>query len=309
MYEFDLCRRRFLGPAPSTDEYEFGRLPGYPTVLPGRIAPQDAAIAGSTLYVAGGGTGNLITVPITPQGLGVPAVLPLPAVVTHYKDEARPVRPDIFKIAPLSGGRILAVGRDESFGVEVAFVVDAATGTTVATAQLPGGVTIGPAVPVSGGVALAMSDGTVLVADPQLHLRRLAALAANPGGIAAGTGTVYVSLRSPSRLVAVDLHDGAVRQLDRVANSSRAGRVAIDPGGDVYWHLNDLHVLRRVHAADGHLVATLRSCVNLNDLAWTSAGLLATCLGGAKLALIATNGGAYATTPAGYFPQGIAVDP
>jgi hypothetical protein len=308
VYEFDLGRRRFLGPAPATRRFEFGRLPAYPTTLPDRIAPQDAAIAGDTLYVGGGDTGTLVRIPISPRGLGTPVVIDLPPAITHDRDRSRAARTDIFKVGALPDGRMLAVGRDESFGVEVAYAVDPRAGLSAASTQLPGGVTIGPAVPVAGGVALAMSDGTVLVADGR-HLRRLAALGANPGGIAARGRTVYVSLRSPSRLVAVDLDSGAVRSLDTAPGSSRSGPVTVDPAGDVYWHLNDLRILRRVHAADGHLVTTLRSCVNMNNLAWSSAGLLATCLGDARLALIATDGSSYATTPAGYFPQGIAVNP
>jgi hypothetical protein len=309
VYEFDLGRRRFLGPAPVTRRYEYGRLPAYPTTLPEGIAPQDATIAGSTLYVGGGDSGTVVGIPISPQGLGTPAVIDLPPAVTRYRDQSRSARTDIFKVEPLPDGRLLAVGRDESFGVEVADVVDPATGVSLPPTQLPGGVTIGPAVPVSGGVALAMSDGTLLVADGDLHLRQVAAIGGSPGGIAGSGGTVYVSLRSPSRLVAVDLAGGAVRPLDSAAHSSTAGPVAVDPAGDVYWHPGDLHLLRRVHAADGHLVATLRACVDMNTLAWSPFGLLATCLGDARLALIPTDGSGYATAPAGYFPQGIAVTP
>jgi hypothetical protein len=308
IYEFDLGRRRFLGPAPSTRAYEFGRLPGYPTTLPDTTAPQDATVVGHTLYVGGGNSGNVVSIPITSQGLGTPAIVALPEVVTHDKDQSGPVRTAISKVAGLPDGGVLAVGRDQGFGVEVAYVVDPTSGSASATAQLPGGVTIGPAVPVPGGVALAMSGGTILLLDEHLGIRQVAQLGAAPDGIAASGGLLYVSARAPARLFSVDLRTGATRLVDSDPHSIRAGPVATDPSGNVYWHLNDIHAIRKVDAG-GRLLATLRSCVNMNHLVWSSAGLLATCLGGARLALIAPDGSSYATTRAGYFPQGIAVTP
>jgi hypothetical protein len=312
IYEFDLGRRRFIGPAPSTTQLRFGRLPGDPTVLEPSVTPQKEAVVGGVLYVGGGGSSTLVAIPIGAAGLGQPKSFVVPMVIASFQGNPRPVtQPVISFVAGTPSGKVLAIGRTLHQGLSLAYLFDPATQSFVKGAQLTDGTPQAITSTPRGVVVVTGNRRMVDLLDESLTQHTLADLPAVPTGVTLLGERLYVAVQTaPKHLLAVDLAGGEPQVVAETAATGPSGPVATDGVGSIFWATNPTRgEITRVSVTT-KATKTFNACINPSALAWAGDGLLiATCIGHDELALVQGDGTAAATTPAGYFPVDVVVDP
>ena len=309
VYEFDLGRMRFIGPAPSTTAFGFGRLPADPTTV-GHRAPQRGAVVGSTLYLGGGGSGALIVIPITPTGLGEPTFVQAPPMTVMFQGRAHPLPDlDVEYAVGTASGEIVAIGRSLRLGAVVALIYDPARGAFVKSSQLTDG-TPQIVVASTGGVVVVTNHQIVDTLDDALSVHHVAELPGIPHGAAVIGATLYVSIEgTPTRLVSLDLKGGSPPTTIDIAPGKSSGAVATDGSSLVFWAQPAESRVRRIDVSTKQ-AADFFVCKNLTSMAWTGQGsLLATCVAKDELASFQSDGSGLAATPAGYFPIDVVVEP
>jgi hypothetical protein len=319
VYEFDLGRGRFLGPAPrvvAQDDRTL-TLPGYPFVVSSH-PPQQAAVAPSWLFVAGGIDGTVVIMRRTP-GLGAPRAVALPAVPVQREarsgggsvsNASQTGAPFIIRVVALGDSQAVAISQDDS-GTSVAYLVDAADGRVLRSVQLPGGTATAAAALTGGGqLAVGMNEGHVLVLDGQLRVVADRPLEGNPRGMAVAGGDVAISTTAAaghapaSDLWLLDPRTGAIRHLSGAGNPY-SGSVAA-AGGTVWWALSDLAQVRELRT-DGTMARTLGACKYISSVAAGPAVLLATCLEHSQLAVVDLSSGGRRLYDAGSWPASVAL--
>lgn len=316
VYEYDLGRGRFLGPAPRmvTTADKVVTLPGYPTVV-GTQPPQQAAVSRSWLYVAGGIEGTVVVIPRLPD-LGRARPVHLPAVSVQRdalygggsaSNATETGAPLVSMVVALGDDRVVAVSQDRGTGTSVAYLVESASGRLLRSAQIPDGTA--NAVAGNGeGFVVGMNEGRLVVVDRSLSALHSYPLRGNPRGVAVdGSQAVVSSIALPghpdaSTLEVVDLSSGADRQLRSLSNPY-SGPVAIE-GSTVWWALGDLSQVRGVPLGGG-TDRVLGSCRYINSVAVARGSILATCLEHNQLAVIDIASGHRRLLDAGGFPDSV----
>jgi hypothetical protein len=319
VYEFDLGRGRFLGPAPRVIGQDGGTLtlPGYPFVV-SRNPPQQAALAPSWLFVAGGTDGTVVIMRRTP-GLGAARAVALPAVPVQREarsgggsvsNASESGAPFITRVVALGDSQVVAISQDDS-GTSVAYLVDAADGGLLRSVQLPGGTANAAAALTGGGrFAVGMNEGHLLLLDGQLNVLANRSLDGTPKGMAVVGDQVAISATAAaghapaSDLWLLDPRTGASRHLS-AAGTPYSGPVAA-AGGTVWWTLSDLAQVRELRT-DGTLARTLDACRYISSVAAGPTVLLATCLEHNQLAVVDLSSGGRRLYDAGGFPASVAL--
>jgi hypothetical protein len=312
VYEFDLGRRRFLGPAPTLPANI--RLPGFPTVL-GRFAPQAATVIGKTLYVADGVGSAISAIPIEADGLGAAMTIQLPAFPIHLRppDQDRVVTsaaPFIIRLTTFSDGQLLVVGVDYTHGVALAYTVDPHSGTVTGKLEIPVAYGYAQAAASSGATTVLATDQKQLLVmeEKPLSIARVLSLPGKPRGAVFLGGALFLAVDSPARLIRVDTTSGAVRVIDQATEDLSGGGVATD-GTRLWWTVRSPGVIREVgvQGAAAGQSSTYSVCPNPTALSFTGGVLLGLCQDG-RLALVDRSTRRAWFTPAGNFPYGLAVE-
>jgi hypothetical protein len=306
VYQFDLQRRRFLGPAPLVAGV--GRMPGFPTVL-GDFAAQGAWMGAKILFVADGDDGSVSSVEVTSHGLGRVDLVRFPVFdVTFSGGVVVPTATRfIDTLVPLGDGEMLAVGKDRVNGIGIAYAFDPLSARVTGAVQLPFGYP--QAVAYSGTYTAVAMDGKQLlvIGGEPLAIRKTIALSGVPRGLAIVDHWAYVAVDNPARLLKVDLETEQVASVDAVAPgktslSQEAGPVATD-GRFVWWSLKTGEI-REVAVHGGH-TRSFQTCKYVNSLAHAGTVLLATCLDHAQLVLVDLASATVYATRAGFFPSAV----
>jgi hypothetical protein len=323
IYEFDLNRGRFLGPAPRVnDGHNVITLPGYPTPV-GSQPPQTASIDGKWLLVAGGNNGTLVEVPISEAGLGTPVDVSLPSVPVRRSavvgggpgdDRGRFQVPFIEQVIPLGPARALAVTQGAIADVAVAYLIDLTRHQLLGSVQL-GDADAGPAIAWGGDALILLKDGTAVVVDPSLSLSR-SPLHITDNSTAWSTASsgrdVYIATGQFSSRVGgganseLDLYDptsGQVHQI--VAEATTVGGPLAAQGQNLWWGHPDKKTVEKVLPGGG-VVSSWNTCAP-NSLARWHEEVLVTCVGPGELDIIDASTGQVTKQFAGGFPRDVVV--
>ena len=321
VYEFDLGRGRFLGPAPRLIYLnKVITLPGYPTVV-GDEPPQTAALSHSALFVAEGSSGFVVRVPITRDGLGTPDRFHLPAVNIPAHDNVPSVsdvygqtsQPLIKYVVPVTEEEVVAVATAGTG--TVLYEVDFGGRRLVAT--LPIAKSIITSITTDGVHMYAVSnDGTLRVISKDLRVERQASLDSYPNSIVVHRGVAYVAFGSPIEAIRVPAH------IDRVdlktlysrtvvtTDKTFSGPLAI-AGDRLWWVVPGAGLLRWFAMSGSDLVRpgkVATKCKSLQGMAATSDVVLAACVGPGTLIVIDADGGEKQSpreVPGGGFPTDV----
>jgi hypothetical protein len=310
VYEYDLGRGRFLGPAPRIDLIQkVEMLPGYPTVV-GSQPPQGASLTDTELYVAGGLNGTVAAIPIRPDGLGTLRSVRLPphSVTLEqryggaiHSNADTPTGSPFVSFVAATPVAIIAVTSENDYATSVAYSLEPNSLAVGTSRQLSGGAAVDVA-PYGDRVVAAMSDGVLSVLRADLTEERSISLGAAPTSVAIVGDEALVGLGKPARLLAIDLNDGSQRTLSTAA-SSESGPIAVS-SHDVWWALPELGKLRHISLAtskqsDSVVCPFITSVLVLRDV------VLATCAKDRQLARLSVKSGKVTRAPAGSFPISI----
>jgi hypothetical protein len=305
VYEFDLGRRRFLGPAPRIQGAgHLIPLPGYPTVVGGQ-SPQSALLLGNHLLVAGGIGTRVFSIPVSGRGLESPETISLdgpggePSGGNHF----------VAAVTTTPGGRPVALDEDVVVHTTTAVVFDPTTGRAAGYRQLGAGVVSGTA--VSGGrLWLAIDAGgpsRLVSLGEDLSVLSETPLSFRPRGMAADGSTLLLSGAGPAALYALDPRGGPPRVLDSTTKGLFGGAVALQHGA-VYWAVPPAGVIREYDLAS-HRVRTFAACTHIQDLAVSGGELLAVCSQPGRITLVDLSSGHSQLGAGGGFPFSVVTAP
>jgi hypothetical protein len=319
VYEFDLGRGRFLGPAPRIQYLgKVITLPGYPTLI-GSQPPQRAVATHSALYVAEGASGLVVRIPIGPEGLGSPESIPLPTMdIPAYENV--PSRPSSFgrtgeplisDVAAFDDQTVVAVARANTG--TVLYTVDFASHKVIATLAIPKAHVT--AVVIHDGELYAASDGLIVTYGRDLKQRRQTNVDPYPNAITVVGGQLYVAFGSPVESIPVTAH---VVKLDpatlhastvQVANGTASGPIA-SGHGRVWWAIpgDGLHWFDPASPTRSGSLAT--KCKSVNGVAARDDAVLVTCVGPGTIIVVDPTGtAATRELPGGGFPDAVVFAP
>jgi hypothetical protein len=302
VYQFDVGRRRFLGPAPRIQGA--GRLiplPGYPTVVGGQ-SPQGALLVGDRLLVAGGIGTQVFSIPVSAEGLGAPRTIPLdgpggePAAGSHFVRE----------VVVTPQGRAVALDEDVFAHTTTAVEIDPVSGATVAHRQLGPGVVAGTAVSAgrlwlaidAGGPSRLESLGEDLTVLSQMPLTF------RPRGLAASGTTLLLTGAAPAALYALDPDAGPPRVLDTTTAGLFGGTVVVRHDA-AYWAVPPAGTIREVGLST-HRVRSFAACTHIQDLAVSDQAVIAVCAPPGRITLVDLVTGRSWTGDGGGFPDSVA---
>jgi hypothetical protein len=325
VYEYDLARHRFLGPAPRVldSHKQVVDLPGYPVSV-GNQPPQQAVLCGDTLVVAGGGDGTVVAIPVSASGLGDPVTIKLPVVTVAKRSSlghgtassaSRLGVPFVAYVAPIDGRHVLAVTQGALAAVAVGYLVDLQRHVVTAAAQLGDGDS-NAAASYQGRAMVALGDGTVALADSQLdvtHAKLPTPAGTATWGLAASGQTAYLSTgvfsthvgNAPSQLVSfVPAQTG--QQVIATDSDPIGGTIAL-AGDTMVWARPDAPRTEQVNLAT-HSTTSWRTCAPDSVAAWRTQ-ILATCTAPGEMDVVDTATGHVAKLFAGGFPVSVVVSP
>ncbi|HZI39784.1 MAG TPA: hypothetical protein VFF24_15870, partial [Acidimicrobiia bacterium] len=213
VYEFDLGRMRFRGPAPRVATLDGPvTLAGYPTLVSKETA-QDAATVGPTVVVAGGREGTAVFLDRSKGDLAVADILQLPLRNVVADDTGKrssnatagKPNPYVTLVSRLGADDVLVVSKDRETGTSVGYALEVADRSLVNGVQLPGGGEAAAVQPYADGAVAAMSSRKLVLLTRELASAREIALPGVPTHLVVDGDVAWVSITKPARLVRVDL--------------------------------------------------------------------------------------------------------
>ncbi|MGI8427172.1 MAG: hypothetical protein ACR2M4_11385 [Actinomycetota bacterium] len=339
VYEYDLGRRRFLGPAPRiSGEKPKKQLPGYPTVVSTQ-PPQGATLLGNKLIVAGGSSGSIAIVPFDSRsGLGDPTYVEAPLV--EVKTGARTGhavapnvgspegKPHLALVAPMGDHTVVAVSQDTGASA-VGYLIDLDAKKVLKSAQLSDE-TAGGIASYGQKVLLNVSlNKEVLLVEQDLTVSRHFPLPGFPGSISVAGNVAVVGTYSPSSLVLLNLEDGTTRTVSRDSGNMTGRQPIVASKTDIWWALGPkgkqaglfqsapgpdrVRHLRSMDFSDP-LGAVKESdanapCKGIDSMVRFQKTLLLACQEGGRLGTLPMNGGVGFTTEGGFLPWDILLSP
>jgi hypothetical protein len=274
LYQFDLHRNRFLGPAPRMRALDLSivTLPGYPTVI-SEMPPQGIALLNSTLMVAGGLDATVVALKLENGRIASKRVLKLPTQsIDSPSGRASSPVPWVVIVGSTPSGQLIAVADLVELNTTLAYIIDPATERVRVVKAFRGRPV--SLVTDSRNIVLTTGEETLLVLDEELRLVRSISLEGVGFSTAIIGAEVLVGINDPARLIRVNLANGKTRVFSQ-AKAEISGPVISD-SGRIWWVLPESGELRLIDST-GATLRTLVTCRGVRRLVASETMLAATC--------------------------------